>query len=69
MYGDIPILVGEITNSVGEIISSDFRSKTEKIYLNTTYFSFTSFPQVKPLFIWAIDTRVVETFEEKNQVA
>lgn len=68
IYGDIPIWKGEISSAISELISTDFRTRTDKIYLNTIFFSFDNSPEIKPLFIWAMDARVVEMQEERKQL-
>lgn len=65
MYGDIPIWVGPVDNSVTNIITSDFQERADEIFVNTIFFKFDKAPSVKPLFIWIMDIKTVMSLEEK----
>lgn len=65
IYGDIPMWIGPVQNDVIDMISSDFQDRTAEIYVNTIVFTLDKTPQVKPLFIWIMDSRVISGIEEK----
>jgi chemotaxis protein CheY-P-specific phosphatase CheC len=62
MFGNVPIWNGSFSGNVGNRIHQDFSDSTG-VYISSTYFSFTTFPQIQPLFIWAIDAKVMEVMD------
>jgi chemotaxis protein CheY-P-specific phosphatase CheC len=63
MYGNVPIWNGSFNGNVGDRIHQDFSRDSMGVYISSTYFSFTNFPQIQPLFIWAIDAKVMEVMD------
>lgn len=56
MYGDIPLLQGKTLAKVEDTIEDDFSKQTETIYLNVISFSICCYPEMKPTFVWVLDS-------------
>lgn len=54
VYGDIPILLKDVTN-LTEMIISDFSSHSSQSFLSAVYLEIKQQPAVNPLFLWVID--------------
>jgi chemotaxis protein CheY-P-specific phosphatase CheC len=60
MFGDVPQLIGKVNSKFEDTIYDDFIEQTNEIYINAAVFSFEKHPTVKPLFIWVIDSSVLQ---------
>ena len=68
MYGDIPILVGNVHGDIEDIIYDDFNEQTEDVYINSISFSFEKQPVINPFFIWVVNNDVLKALETKSVV-
>jgi chemotaxis protein CheY-P-specific phosphatase CheC len=66
MYGDIPLLQGKTLAKIEHTIEDDFSEQTEKIYINAISFSVTGHPEIKPVFVWVLDSSVFESIKTKS---
>ncbi|NOS93481.1 MAG: hypothetical protein HOP30_16290 [Cyclobacteriaceae bacterium] len=65
MYGDIPLLQGKTLAKIEDTIEDDFSEQTETIYINVISFSVTGHPEIKPVFVWVLDSSVFESIKTK----
>jgi hypothetical protein len=66
VYGDIPILVGQTTATIEDIIREDFADHTSKVYINSIYFSFAKEDSLlSPHFVWVMNGEVLSAMESK----
>lgn len=66
MYGDIPLLQGKTLAKIEDTIKDDFSEQTENIYINAISFSIVGYPEIKPIFIWVLDSNVLESIKRKS---
>lgn len=66
MYGDIPLLQGKTLAKIEDTIEDDFSEQTENIYVNMISFSVTGHPEIKPVFVWVLDSSVFESIKTKS---
>lgn len=66
MYGDIPLLQGKTLAKIEDTIEDDFSEQTESIYVNAISFSIEGHPELKPAFIWVLDSSVFESGRVKS---
>ncbi|MFZ5999514.1 MAG: hypothetical protein ACOYW3_03330 [Bacteroidota bacterium] len=59
MYGDVPVLVGQVQSRLEDVIYDDFNDQSDEVYINTSYFTFDGVENVSPLFVWVFDSSVV----------
>jgi chemotaxis protein CheY-P-specific phosphatase CheC len=60
IYGDTPLLEpydGDLT----KLIHKDFAQGRERLYINSCHFTFEANPDIKPLFVWAMDEKIFES--------
>lgn len=67
MYGDVPVLVGKVHGKIEDIIYDDFGEQASEIYLNSGHFSFHDHPNLRPLFIWVIDSSTLQFLQSKPE--
>ena len=65
MYGDIPLLIGRVSSSIENLVIDDFNEELEEVYINSVTFSFDDHPNIHPLFIWVIDSNILNVMESK----
>ncbi len=61
MYGDIPLLQGMTNAKMEDFFQDDFCEETGAIYISSMSFSFASHPEIKPTFIWALDSTLLDS--------
>jgi chemotaxis protein CheY-P-specific phosphatase CheC len=60
MFGDIPVMAGETSSQLEDIINDDFMEQVEELYVSSVSFSIGNDVSVQPLFLWVIDYSKVE---------
>jgi chemotaxis protein CheY-P-specific phosphatase CheC len=65
MYGDIPIVVGNVSGKIEDILYDDFQEQNE-VYTNAIFFSFEHYPLISPLFIWVMVGSILSVGESKT---
>ncbi|MBI3218744.1 MAG: hypothetical protein HYZ44_04475 [Bacteroidetes bacterium] len=63
MYGDIPLLQGKTLAKIEDTIEDDFSEQTETIYINAISFSIEGHSEMKPAFVWVLDSSVFESIK------
>lgn len=63
MYGDVPVLNGQVRGNVATLITDDFSERTDQIYINAGAFSFEMHPDVCPSFIWVVEGEILHTLQ------
>jgi chemotaxis protein CheY-P-specific phosphatase CheC len=66
MYGDIPLFQGKTLAKIEDTIERDFREQTETIYVNVISFSIEEHPDMKPEFIWVLDSSVFKSIKTNS---
>jgi chemotaxis protein CheY-P-specific phosphatase CheC len=66
IYGNIPEIGGKVTRRMEDIIYDDFRGFADEIYVNSVTFSIENHPEVRPTFVWVIDTRMMQKTHPKK---
>lgn len=56
MYGNIPLLQGKTLAKIEDTIEDDFSEQTEAIYINAISFFIEGHPEMKPGFVWVLDS-------------
>jgi chemotaxis protein CheY-P-specific phosphatase CheC len=59
IFGDIPVLAGETGGNLNNIIRDDFSEVAETVYINAGYFSVEKYPDIRPFFVWVIDSSII----------
>lgn len=68
MYGDIPLLQGKTLAKIEQTIEDDFSEQTESIYMNAISFSIEGYSEIKPVFVWVLDSSVFESIHAKSTI-
>jgi chemotaxis protein CheY-P-specific phosphatase CheC len=58
IYGDVPILYSPMVEKLENLIRADF-AESQAVYVNAGYFSFPNQPEIKPLFVWVMDRKIL----------
>jgi chemotaxis protein CheY-P-specific phosphatase CheC len=66
MYGDVPLLQGKTFAKIEDTIEDDFSEQKGNIYINAISFLITGYPEIKPIFIWVLDSNVLESIKRKS---
>jgi chemotaxis protein CheY-P-specific phosphatase CheC len=65
IYGDVPVLVGTFKGNIADLICNDFSEECEDIYISSTHFLISTHTHAKPVFIWAIDGKIIHILDTK----
>lgn len=66
VYGDIPILLKDVTN-LAEMILDDFSSHSSQSFLSAVHLDVKRQPALKPLFVWVLDPATLTKIAVKTQ--
>ncbi len=58
VYGNIPLLIGKVKGRIDDIIQDDFSEEAHEVYINSVFFDLQDHPEIKPLFIWVLDSGI-----------
>ena len=61
MYGNIPRWVGRLESGIVDLIRNDFNEENARAYISSAYFSLDAYPHVRPLFIWVMNGKILQT--------
>ncbi len=61
VYGDVPVLVGNVAGDFKEIILNDFRVGTNEVFVTAIGFKFDNHPTFNPAFIWILNSHILKT--------
>ena len=64
MYGDVPLLIERACGRMDDIIFDDFSEHADEIYINSTFFSSSNYPDISPLFIWVMNSNTLQIINE-----
>ena len=65
MYGDVPVLLENVTCKIGDMIYDDFAEESQKVYINSTFYYMDNYKQVSPFFVWVLDQRNLSSVEAR----
>mgnify|MGYP000247536828 CR=1 FL=1 len=66
MFGNIPQWDGPLQTSIVDLVRNDFNEDTAWAYISSARFSFDTYPEVHPFFIWVMDEKIMQRQKKEN---